>query len=157
MTLPGKQSVESFLFNLSLAAGGVVLLFSVFNGYTFMMIVIRTALSFFFMFFLGKGFLVLWDKFSPPPVKKEPNYGSAIDVLLGDINAKGMKGTLYNSGGIISEDVEKSPEEQNEEPVSAGTYGGSIPGQISMDMKNGLQDAGTKAEIVRRMGWGEEQ
>ncbi|RNC29545.1 MAG: hypothetical protein AWM53_00543 [Candidatus Dichloromethanomonas elyunquensis] len=141
MTLTGKHSLESFIFYLSLAAGGVVLLFSVSNGYSFFMILIRTVLSFFLIYFLGNGLLTLWEKFSPPLPKKEVNFRSTIDVILSDLNARGMKGSTYNAGGSV---VESEDKEQ-------------LPGQISKDMKNGLQDAGTKAEIVRRMGWGEEE
>jgi hypothetical protein len=116
------------------------------------------VLSFFFIFFLGKGLMRLWEKISPPPPKKELNYGSTIDVILGNLNARGIRASAAFPDSEDNEEdheVNASPLTLNRDR-SAGDHR-PIPGQINKDMKSGLQDAGTKAEIVRKMGWGEEQ
>lgn len=138
MTLPEKQSLESIVVKLAVIAAGVVLLFSVINGYTILMISLRTFFSFFFIYFLGTSFIRLWEKLSPQP-PEEASYGSKIDIILGDISA------LENS-------LEGRSIDQEDIATGTGTYGRIIPGQINIDMQNGLADAKNKAEIVRRMG-----
>lgn len=147
MTLPRKQTVESWIFNTATVAAGIVLAFSVFNGYSFLPAIFRTMTAFFLIFLLGKGLLGLWEKISPPPPKNEPHYGSTIDVILGNFNAKGIGTSTLFPG---SEDDEEEAQDLTVE------YKRPIPGQINKDIKSGLQDAGAKAEIVRKMGWEED-
>lgn len=138
--MPLKQKLELFLFRLSLLAGGTVLLFSILNGYHFLIIMLRTVLSFLFIYSLGKGLIELWQRILPPP-RKENRYRPRVDVILGDVNSN-----------------EINPEDGKEEYRAdvANTYSRVVPGQVNIDMKNELEDAENKAEIVRRMGWGEE-
>lgn len=140
MTLPHKKKVESWIFNTASVASGIVLAFSIINGYNFLPTILRTVLSFFFIFFLGKGLMILWEKISPPPPKKELRYGSTIDVILGNLNAGGIRAS--------AEFPDSEDNEEDDRP---------IPGQINKDIKRGLPDAAAKADIIRKMGWGEEQ
>lgn len=148
MALPDKQSIESFIIKLSVITGGVVLLFSVLNGYQFQMIMVRTILSFLFMFLLGKGFIILWEKLSPPRSEKKKDYFPTIDVTLGDHETLSIPSK--EDGNAIN------TTNKDDETAPSGTYSGAIPGQINIDMTNGLQDSENKAEIVRRMGWEKE-
>ncbi len=153
MPLPGKQRIESWILKLSILTSGVVLLLSIFNGYEFWMIILRTVLSFVLLYFLAKGLMILWDKISPPAPEKS-NYGSTIDVIISDLNNRRVN-TSHIEKSLQDQDdfnYEKN-EESDQTPQKA--YGGPMAGQINKDMQNGLQDAGAKAEIVRRMGWGE--
>ena len=133
--MPLKRKLENFLLKLSLLAGGIVLLFSILNGYSFLMILLRAALSFLFIYFLGRGLMELGERILPPSLQQEEEYPSMVDVFLGDINSKGV----------------------NQAEGLTNTYSRIIPGQVNIDMKNELEDAKNKAEIVRRMGWGEEE
>jgi hypothetical protein len=154
MTLPGKQKIESFIFKLAAAAGAIVLSFSIFHQYHFFMIILRTVMSFSLIFFLGKGLLRLWTMISPPPVREEKDYKPTIDIILGDLYAKGgSESSLLPKE--LSDNAQESINKSEIEPIAAGKYEGAVPGQISVDMKNGLKDASAKAEIVRRMGLSE--
>lgn len=133
MSLQTKRKIEELFLKLAFVTGAIVLLFSILGGYPYFIIVLRTLLSFLVIVFLGKVFGNIWGKVSPPPPKKVDKFQSTIDFLLGD---------------EIVDSLNKQKEENHE---------ASLAGQINADMKNGLQDAGTKAEIVRRMGWGEEK
>ena len=136
MTLPEKLSLESFIVKLAMAAAGLVLLFSVFNGYVLLTITLRSVFSFFLIYFLGISLLRLWEKFSPQP-PPENNVSSKIDVILGDIAA-------------LENELDLSFDHQGR--TTAGTYGRIIPGQINPDMQKVLTDVEKQAEFVRRMG-----
>jgi hypothetical protein len=130
MSLPKKLNLEDYLFKLAIITGTLVLLLSVLNGYQPVKIILRTVLSFLFIYLIGKGFLRLWAKVSLPS-QDGLDYRSKLDILLGDSQAN---------------------DEQN--PPTAQEI--TIPGQISPNMKTELQDAKNKAEMVRKMGWEEE-
>jgi hypothetical protein len=151
MSLPKKQSLESFVFILSLLAGGIVLIFSILNSNDYFRIGIHAVLSFVLMYFLCNGLLVLWEKISPPPPPKETDAAAAVDILLGDLGAED-----FGLSHISQEDKSKNLSRQSSAPAALKAYRGSTPGQINPDMKNGMPDAETQAEMVRRMGWGEE-
>lgn len=122
MSMPGKQTIENLIFNLAIIAAVIVLIFSVYNAYNYLMIVLRSVMAFIIIYSLGKGLMRIYFKFAPPPPEKR----STIDIILGDLSQR----------------------EDNAEKT--------IPGQINADIKNGLQDPDNKAEIVKRMGLGEE-
>jgi hypothetical protein len=131
MILLKKSKLEDLLFKLSIITGAVVLLLSILNGYQLLMIILRTILSSSFIYVIGKGFLRLWEKISLPPQEGSLDYRSKIDILLGDSQLN---------------DEQSTPTDQEI----------TIPGQINPNMKNELQDAKNKAEMVRKMGWEEE-
>ncbi len=124
--MSGKQTFEEFFFKLAVLTGVVVLLFSVFNKYDIIMIILRPILAFLVIFILGKSFIYIWEKLSSPNGKK--NQSTKIDYVSGEINTYGSK----------------QEDRQKEEHV---------PGQINSCIKDGLPDADTKAEMVRKMGW----
>ncbi len=135
MTLSEKLSLEAIIVKLALTAAGIVLLFSILNGYPVLTVTLRTVFSFFLIYFLGVVLLELWEKFSPPP--PESDTGSKIDIILGDIAA--LENELDGSLGL-------------RDHAAAATYSRRIPGQIASAMQNGLPDAKKQAEIIRRMG-----
>ena len=132
MMIPNQTKIESLFYKLSLATAISVLLFSVLNGYGFINIIIRTALAFIFIYFLGQALLVLWQSISPPP-RQAQDLSHYLDVMVG-------------------EDMDLN--NISEVTTSTDKRADSFPGQIRMDIKNDLQeDNDTKAEMVRRMGW----
>ncbi len=138
MTVPNWSTIESFVYKLALGSGTIVFLFSIINGYGFLYIIFRTALAFILIYFLGQGLLMLWQSITPPAHQQGQNLSRYFDVMVGD-------------------DLDIS--EENEEVSSKGTnQGESLPGQIRIDIKKDLpEDDKTKAEMVRRMGWQENQ
>lgn len=142
MRLPNKQTIESFFYKLALLVGGIACLFAVFNGYGYLMIIFRTAFSFFFIYYLGKILMGLWNKITP---KKRLDYHTTIDVILGDHSSEGKQ----NEVALKEEGEEKTSKENK---VLTEAYAGVIPGQINADMKNGLQDSELKDELGKKMG-----
>ncbi|UWG98342.1 hypothetical protein LPY66_05935 [Dehalobacter sp. DCM] len=129
-----EQTFNTYLIRISVAAAIIALLFSAFNGYDYVAIILRTILSFAFIYILGKGLGALWKKFeSPPPVVEEDNRSAKIDILLGEIN-----------------------ELENEIKAAQNQSSAVYPGQINNAVIDGLSDTAKKAEIVRKMGWGED-
>lgn len=132
MTIPQRWKVESLFYRLALGASLIVFLISVFNGFGVISIILRTALSFMMIYFLGQGLLMLWQIISPPPGQYSGRY---FDMFVGEDNLS-----------------------HNQENEKTGERLEGLPGQVRMDIKNGLpEDADTKAELVRRMGWGKNQ
>ena len=62
---PNQLNIQRFFYKLSLGAAISVLLFSILNGYGFIYIIIRTALAFIVIYYLGQGLLVVWQSISP--------------------------------------------------------------------------------------------
>jgi hypothetical protein len=137
MVWPEKESIESLIYKLAILAAGSVLVLSIYNGYHFLLIILRTIAAFLIIYFLGKGLMAVWDSLSPPPA--EPTF-SKIDVLLGDQILNDENGNLD-----VAED---------EGTFSPGSYQGTLPGQINANLKNKLSDAEQKAQIAQKMGWG---
>ena len=130
---PNQLNIQRFFYKLSLGAAISVLLFSILNGYGFIYIIIRTALAFIVIYYLGQGLLVVWQSISPSPHQAGQYSSQYFEAVVGEeIELKSIeKATLS---------TEKRPED--------------FPGQIRMNIKDDLQeDANTKAELVRRMGW----
>ncbi len=138
MTVPNWSKIESFFYKLALVSGMIVLLFSILNGYGFLHIIFRTALAFILIYFLGQALLTLYQSISPAPKQAEQKSSQFLDVMVGD-----------------DLDISDTNEEdENKEP----TQSGSLPGQVRIDLKKDLpEDDKTKAEMVRRMGWQENQ
>lgn len=133
MAVLNRSKIESFFYKLALGSGMLVLLFSILNGYGFLYIIFRTGLAFILIYFLGQGLLMLWQSISPAQQPKKQN-SSLFDVMVGD-------------DSDIS-DNEKDSAKKSE----------SLPGQIRIDIQKDLpEDDNTKAEMVRRMGWQENQ
>lgn len=147
MNLSRKQALDSLIMKLSLLTGGIVLLFSILNGYSFMLIILRACGAFIFIYGLSEGFKKLWVSFAPP-IKQEKHEGSRIDVILGSLSPDNDKET---------QTLEHNSEQASapSEPL-ARAYGG-VAGQINHHMQDGLQDMETKEEIIRRMGWDEQE
>jgi len=148
MALPEKESLEKlkikkFFFILALLMGAIALGFSIFNQYSFYMIIFRTVLSFLIVFFLGKGMALLWEKLFSPPKKELLN---KVDVLLDELNS------------ISNQEKSLQPQELSlESKISdPGLQATGFPGQVNSGMKDGLPDAEVQAEIVRKMGWGKD-
>jgi len=137
MTVPNWSKIESLFYKLALGSAIIVLLFSILNGYGFLYIIFRTGLAFILIYFLGQGFSLLWQSISPPHQPEAQNLSKYFDVMVGDeLDIK----ENTEAKGNISKSIEP------------------LPGQIRMDIKNGLpEDIDTKAELVRRMGWEENQ
>ncbi|KUO65628.1 MAG: hypothetical protein APF84_15010 [Gracilibacter sp. BRH_c7a] len=142
MTAPNLSKIESLFYKLALGSAIIVLFFSILNGYGFLFIIFRTALAFILMYFLGQILLLLWQSISPatsPIPNKEQKSSQFFDVMVGD-------------------EIDLS--ENNEETVNIENVNKSesLPGQIRMDLKNGLpEDVNARAELIRRMGWEENQ
>ena len=137
MTILHKWKVENLFYKLALAAAMVVFIISILDGFGFISIIFRSALAFFAIYLLGQGLLLLWQSISPPPKKEGNNAGRYFDMLVG-------------------EDDFTNNEDKSDKSKDGHMEG--LPGQVRKDIINGLpDDADTKAEMVRRMGWGENQ
>ena len=131
--MPGKQTWVNFFYRLGLLSALIVLLFSIVNQYSILMIVARTVLSFFVIYFLGMIYISILERFSDhnQVSDKAKSNERNIDYVLGELNAS-----------------EKTQENTPEESI--------LPGQINTGMKDGLPDIDTQAEIIKKMGWGQE-
>ena len=138
MSLRQKITIQGFFFRLGLIIALIVCIFSFYGGYGLVAVLVRTGLSFLFVFLLGKALTSIWQAVSPPPppVEQPANkYQSTIDFLLGAEDDG-------DDNGETTKDIDE---------LGAKGY----PGQIASDMIDALQDASKQAEIVRRMGWEE--
>lgn len=137
-----EQSFNKFLIWFSLAAAVITLGFSALNAYGFPAIVIRAILAYAFIYVLGKGLCALWKKFTPPPPAEEDDRSSKIDIILGEIN--GPESERHH-------DSQEKPQNSR----SSNNTNTAYPGQINNAVIDGLTDNAVKAEIVRKMGWGD--
>jgi len=152
MILPNKQEIENILYQLALGVGAVVLLCSILNGYGLLNIILRTALAFVLMYFLGRGLLTVWQAISPPP-KKRLDYSSALDILIGDDSDPLLEENEKNINFPADEEQEQS---EDQETAYEDDNSRLFPGQIRNDLKEDLEDGSkARAEIIRKMGWEE--
>lgn len=134
MSIPAKQSIENLLFNLGCAIALLVLILSVYNGYSILMIALRTLLAFVVIYAIGRAAVIFWTKVSPPPVAAGTERRPVLDVVLGDPH---------------EDDLEDSTDTTEQ---TGGALRQAYAGQINTGMKDGLKDSASKAEIGRRMG-----
>ncbi|RJE48747.1 MULTISPECIES: hypothetical protein [unclassified Dehalobacter] len=134
-----ERKLEKNAFRLSVISAGIVLVFSIFNGYRYPAIILRTALAFLFIYLLGKGLILLWNKVSPPVKEERPP--SKIDIFLGDMESQD----------------ENAPNKTGQPAESLLSLKKRVPGQINNQIMDHLPDAAARAEIVRKMGWGDDQ
>lgn len=148
MMLPNQPMMERFFYKLSLAAALGVLVFSVWNGYGFIYIIVRTALAFIFIYFVGQALLKLWQSISPSPHTRG-HQSRYFDVFVGEDNDK------LKDRQATDKENSLSPENINH---NAQKLAEGLPGQVRMDLKKDLQqDHTTKEEMARRMGWEDNQ
>jgi hypothetical protein len=134
-----EKKLEQNAFRLSVISAGIVLVFSIFNGYRYPAIILRTVLAFLFIYLLGKGLILLWNKVSPPV--KEEKSPSKIDIFLGDAESQD----------------ESAPDKTGQPADNLLSLKKRVPGQINNQIMDDLPDAAVRAEIVRKMGWGDDQ
>lgn len=135
MLFPDKQKLELFSFRLSLATGALVAFLGILKGVNLMLVVLRSIVSMAVIYLLCQGCFFLWEMISPPEKYPDTDKKSTLDVLLGADTNEGK-------------DDLKGDNAKGEKPV---------PGQINLEVKDGRPDAKNQAEIVKKMGWGDEQ
>ncbi|MCM1567366.1 MAG: hypothetical protein NC238_15780 [Dehalobacter sp.] len=133
------KKLEKNAFRLSVVSAGIVLVFSIFNGYRYPAIILRTVLAFIFIYLLGKGLILLWNGAAPPAKEEKPS--SRIDIFLGDTESQDKN----------------APHETGQPKESLQSLKKQVPGQITNQMMDHLPDAAARAEIVRKMGWSDDQ
>ncbi|MDR3271363.1 MAG: hypothetical protein LBT32_07665 [Peptococcaceae bacterium] len=124
--------------NLAIGLAIIVGILSWRSGVNVFWLIVRMVLAFITFYLLCYGSLTLFLKTAPPAEETEEEQGRLLDVVVGE----GEKGV-------------SSPEP--EIPASGiGLYKTS-PGQVKPDLLKGLPDPKQQADIVRRMGWGDEE
>lgn len=138
-----EQNFNKYIMRFSLAAAAIALIFSALNGYDYPAVFLRTILAFAFITVLGRGLGALWKNFSPPPVH-EDNRTANIDIVLDESNEPESDRDLLLQGISYDASVKRNTNT-------------AYPGQINNAVIDGLTDNVTKAEIVRKMGWGDDE
>lgn len=123
-----KRKLETQILGLSVMISLLILLLSFLNGYSLTATALRAVFSLGTIYILGKGLLFLWIKVFPEEKPKAPK-PVQIDFIV--------------DGNPVPD-------------LAPGERQGRLPGQINLDKDLGIESAGKKAEIIRRMGWGEE-
>lgn len=132
MAVINNAVFQVWAFRLSLVTTLIVVLLSWINGVRSFDLIVRSGISFGVMFFLTSAILSLFERTALVPPQDSPadsalERGVMLDVAIGD-----------------------------DEPLSSQVQDAGFPGQVDPGLSIGLPDSERQAEIVRRMGWGDE-
>lgn len=131
MTPQMSDLFKIWIFRLSLGIALIVALLSWVNGLRFFDVAVRSGVSFGVIFLLLSSILMVFQKTALPVPESEPS------------------GKVSGRGGIIDFSVgDEVPTSKTDEEL--------FPGQVDPNLSLGLTDHKRKADIVRRMGWGDD-
>jgi hypothetical protein len=134
MTIKNYEGFQVWTIRLSLVTTLIVVLLSWFNAIKLFDIIVRAGVSFGVMFLLLTGTLRLFAKTAfPEPESDQPS-------------------SAQGSGGLIDFSVGEDEDELLKPTIEDKRF----PGQVDKDLSDWLPDSKKQAEIVRRMGWGDE-
>jgi hypothetical protein len=133
MAVKNTEVFQVWALRLSLATTIIVVLLSWINAVRIFDLIVRAGISFGVMYLLTAGILSLFERTaSAPPQESHSNAvserGVLLDVAVGD------------------DELLRSQVQDERFP----------PGQVDPRLSTGLPDSERQAEIVRRMGWGDE-
>ncbi|NLM20981.1 MAG: hypothetical protein GX207_04445 [Peptococcaceae bacterium] len=123
----GEHTWKGIFYWLALGTAMLVMLFSVYNKYSFLVISLRTIIGFLIIYFLGIVLHHIWNIMDV--TQNPPQEQNRIDYILGEIHAP------------------ERQERKEQENI--------FPGQINKEMKDGIPDTDTQVELAKKMGWGE--
>lgn len=153
----GREQIKVWLRRLAALTALAVGLLSWFGGVPLIFIILRMGLAFTVIYGLGMGGLFLFEQGAAKDTAAAvQDKGSLIDIAVGE-QAAGLQEEAYVDGERYVEPAGSgsslgAPGNLGS-PGSQGQIGGRLPGQVKQNLRGGLPDIETQADIVRRMGW----
>ncbi|HWQ71486.1 MAG TPA: hypothetical protein VN370_04110 [Desulfitobacteriaceae bacterium] len=156
MNFPKDEQLRLWFRNLSLFTAFVVCLLSWLNGNDFVRIIFKTGITFLVIYGLTVGCLVFFRKTANlefnEEIDQENHQGTLLDVSLGD------EVTDQNGDSEITDQDSKfnglnTGLHENKRETDVGRPAG----QVDPAFINGTISHQQQADIIRRMGWKEEE
>ncbi|MDR3288283.1 MAG: hypothetical protein LBT22_02520 [Peptococcaceae bacterium] len=140
------ENIRLWLRNAALGLAVLVGLLSWKSGVSVFWLVVRAALSFAAFYLMCIGLVNLFQKMALPVGESEDEtQGILLDVTVGDAATETEPETATEAERV---------EDKTESAAGTGLY--AAPGQVKSKLMAGLPDPEQQAEIVRRMGWGDD-
>jgi len=135
MVVIRNELLKLWALRLALVTTVIVVLLSWLNAVTIPDLIVRAGVSFGVMYLLMVGTLSMFERTAPQDQEPQDELPSS------DLG----------SGGLIDISV------GDDEPQTPWLQDTKFAGQVDPSLSEGIADSERQAEIVRRMGWGDEK
>ncbi len=136
---PYIDKMRLWAWRLAVAASLLVAILAAVGGAGLIRTVMRTAIAWLVIYGLAWASIKLFEQTASPP--RLERAGRRIDVAVG----------LEDDGVLAGNEGEPDIEVEMKKQAK-----GDLPGQVNPELAGGLGDSEKQAEIVRRMGWGQQ-